>query len=525
MKKKFLIVALLLIVASISIFANGSTEKPAVAKTDSSEATSAMSYADEIIVGDLSEPKYLDPNAPGVGGSEINVCQQIYEGLVKTDKDGIILPCLASDWTISDDGMVYTFNLVPGVTFSDGTPVTGEDWEWSLLRARDYEASSYRFIAENIDTVEATDSQVVITLKQAAAPFIYDLANFNMVVGCKKHWEAVGDSNYLTDPIGTGPYMLESWDRGKSLVLTANPNFREEGYPLTKNIKYLMVADDNTRFMQLQSGQLDIIGDIPFSIVPMIKADKDLVLDMFDSTKIRYLILNTTKAPFDDPAVRKAMYYAIDKKELAQAITGVYGNPVSALVSPTQGKWSNNSLEVTPYQPEKAKEALKAAGYDKPIKFTLSVFSGSKVYEQMATLIQSQVNKAGFDCDIELLESAAIDDKYTSLSHQATILMWIDDIRDASEVCGWTVDYDQCDAWYTGLRDQALEDLNNAAFKELDEEKRVQMYQEIQQQVYDNANVIPMFSTGFAYASSSKIKGLYVSPFGVYESKNWQKVK
>jgi len=307
--------------------------------------------------------------------------------------------------------------------------------------------------------------------------------------------------------------------------LTANPTYREEGFPLTKTIKYLIVADDNTRFMQLQSGQLDVIGDIPFSIVPMIKADKNLVLDMFDSTKIRYLILNTTKAPFDDQAVRQAMYYAINKAELAQAITGAYGNPVAALVSPTQGKWSNSSLEVVPYQPEKAKAALKAAGYDEPVKFTLSVFAGSKVYEQMATIIQSQVNKAGFDCDIELLESAAIGDKYTSLSHQATILMWIDDIRDASEVCGWTVDYDQCDAWYTGLVDQDLEDLNAAAFKELDEEKRVQMYQDIQQKVNDNANVIPMFSTGFAYASANTISGLYVSPFGVYECKNWKKVK
>jgi peptide/nickel transport system substrate-binding protein len=277
--------------------------------------------------------------------------------------------------------------------------------------------------------------------------------------------------------------------------------------------------------MQLQSGQLDVIGDIPYSIVPMIKANKNLTLDMFDSTKIRYLILNTTKAPFDDPAVRRALYYALNKQELATAITGPYGTPVAALVSPTQGKWSDSDLKVTPYSPEKAKAALAAAGYTEPVQFTLSVFSGSKVYEQIATLIKSEVDKAGFSCKIELLENAALSDKYSSLSHQATVLMWIDDIRDPSEVCGWTVDYDQCDAWYTGLRDQKLEDLNDTAFKEQDETKRVQMYQQVQQKIYDNANVIPLFSTGFAYASSNKIHGLYVSPFGVYQAMDWTKTR
>ena len=115
------------------------------------------SYADQIVVGITAEPKYIEPNAPGMGPAEVQVSQQIFEGLVRTGDDGSIEPVLATDWTISDDGLTYTFNLVQGVKFSNGEDVEPSDWVWSFYRARDYETSNYRYIAEAIDTVEATD--------------------------------------------------------------------------------------------------------------------------------------------------------------------------------------------------------------------------------------------------------------------------------------------------------------------------------------------------------------------------------
>ena len=527
MKKKNLKLASLLLAVAmlLSLTACGGSGAATSAQPTASSEAEATSYADQIIIGTLADPTYIDPNAPGVGPAEINVTQQIYEGLVCTGSDGSIEPLLATDWTISDDGLTYTFNLEQGIKFSDGTAVTGDDWVWSFYRARDYETSNYRFIAEAIDTVEATDSQVTVKLKYAWAPFLADLCNFNMVVGSKAHWEAVGDEAYMNDPLGTGPYMVKEWNRGQSLVLEANPYYHEEGYPKTKEIKYVVVADDNTRLLQLQSGQIDVVGDLPFSMVSVVKADTNLKLDVFPSTQIRYFILNTTQAPFDDVKVRQALLYAIDKNELATVVAGEYGKAVSALVSDTQGKWSNSSLPVSEYNAETAKKMLADAGYTEPVKFTISIRSGSAVYEQIATLIKSQADKAGFEVTIEQLEKAALTDKYSSLSHQATLLQWVDDIQDPSGVTGWTVDYDQCDAWYTGLQDQELDDLNTAASMELDEAKRIEMYQEIQQSIYDNANVIPLFSNGFAYASSTKVQNLYVSPFYVYKAKDWVKTK
>ena len=164
---------------------------------------------DTIVIGITGDATYLEPNAPAIGGTEIHVCEQIYEGLVKMSDDNIsVEPNLATDWTISEDGLTYTFNLIPGLVFSDGTPVTGEDWVWSLYRARDTETSEYAFIAEIIDTVEATDEQVVITLKSATSSFLAQLCSFNMVLGCKAYAESMTEDEYIQNPMGTGPYLF-----------------------------------------------------------------------------------------------------------------------------------------------------------------------------------------------------------------------------------------------------------------------------------------------------------------------------
>ncbi|MFQ9918734.1 MAG: ABC transporter substrate-binding protein [Flavonifractor plautii] len=136
--------------------------------------------------------------------------------------------------------MTYTFNLVQGVKFSNGEDVEPSDWVWSFYRARDYETSNYRYIAEAIDTVEATDEQVVITLTEPNAAFLAELGCFNMVLGDQSYAESMSDEEYLKNPVGTGPYMLKDWTQGSSLTLEANPYYRVEGMPKTKEIKYVL---------------------------------------------------------------------------------------------------------------------------------------------------------------------------------------------------------------------------------------------------------------------------------------------
>jgi peptide/nickel transport system substrate-binding protein len=486
--------------------------------------SAAFAEEDTIVIGG-TEPTYLEPNAPAVGGPEIHVSEQIQEGLVRMSSDGVTVePLLATDWTISDDGLTYTFNLLPDVVFSDGTPVTGDDWVWSLYRARDTETSEYRFIAETIDTVEATDSQVVITLKTPNGAFLAQLASFNMVLGCKSYYESMTEEEYIMNPIGTGAYMLKEWNRGNYVLLEKNPNYRNADNVKTQYIKFQTVEDDNTRLMQLQSGQIDIMGDIPASLMDVVRSTDGLTLTTFESTQIRYLLLNTTMEPFNDINVRKALLKGINREEIAEVVYGEFGGATASVLSAAHTKYYNDELEVTPYDPEGAKADLAAAGYPDGVEFTLYC-STNEVYQQIAILLQSQLAPAGFTVNIVTEDGGTIYENAQNLKNQACMFQWSDDYYDPSEVLGWICDYDQSKAWFTGLNDTELDDLQAAALIELDDTKRVEMYKELQQRVYDNANVIPLFHNSFAYAYSDKIQGLAVDTFSNYYCENMSKAE
>ena len=484
----------------------------------------ALAEEDTIVFGG-TEPTYLEPNAPAIGGPEIHAVEQIQEGLVRMSSDGVTVePLLATDWTISEDGLTYTFNLVPGVVFSDGTPVKGEDWVWSLCRARDTETSEYRFIAEPIDTVEATDDQVIITLKAPNGAFLAELCSFNMVLGCKAYAESMTEEEYIMNPIGTGAYMLKEWNHGNYVLLEKNPNYRNADAVKTQYIKFATVEDDNTRLMQLQSGQIDIMGDIPASLMDVVRTNPDLTLQTFESTQIRYLLLNTTMEPFSDINVRKALVKAINRAEIAEVVYGEFGGATASVLSAAHAKYFNDALECPPYDPEGAKADLAEAGYPDGIEFTL-YSSPNEVYQQIAIMLQSQLAPAGFTVNIVTEDGGTIYENAQNLKNQACMFQWSDDYYDPSEVLGWICDYDQSQAWFTGLNDVELDELQAAALIEQDDAKRVEMYKELQQRVYDNYNVIPLFHNSFAYAYTNSVQGLAVDTFSNYYCENIYKAE
>ena len=484
----------------------------------------ALAEEDTIVFGG-TEPTYLEPNAPAIGGPEIHAVEQIQEGLVRMSSDGVTVePLLATDWTISEDGLTYTFNLVPGVVFSDGTPVKGEDWVWRLYRARDTETSEYRFIAEPIDTVEATDDQVIITLKAPNGAFLAELCSFNMVLGCKAYAESMTEEEYIMNPIGTGAYMLKEWNHGNYVLLEKNPNYRNADAVKTQYIKFATVEDDNTRLMQLQSGQIDIMGDIPASLMDVVRTNPDLTLQTFESTQIRYLLLNTTMEPFSDINVRKALVKAINRAEIAEVVYGEFGGATASVLSAAHAKYFNDALECPPYDPEGAKADLAEAGYPDGIEFTL-YSSPNEVYQQIAIMLQSQLAPAGFTVNIVTEDGGTIYENAQNLKNQACMFQWSDDYYDPSEVLGWICDYDQSQAWFTGLNDVELDELQAAALIEQDDAKRVEMYKELQQRVYDNYNVIPLFHNSFAYAYTNSVQGLAVDTFSNYYCENIYKAE
>ena len=201
---------------------------------DATTTGADASSAGTVVIGRPVDSDNLDP-VTCLGNVNIFMFNLIVEGLVKTsDTTTEIEPCLAESWDVSDDGKTYTFHVMEGLKFSDGSDVTAEDWKWTFERAMAATDSNWYSCVENIESVECPDdTTVIVTTKEAAASTLANLSIFEVGVQSKEHFDEVGEEEYVNaGPIGTGPYVLDEWSKGEYMTFKANPNYREEGLPL-----------------------------------------------------------------------------------------------------------------------------------------------------------------------------------------------------------------------------------------------------------------------------------------------------
>lgn len=449
-----------------------------------------------------------------LGSQDTKYQNNIYEHLVTPAYDGSKMEGqLAESWEISEDGLTYTFKLRPNLKFSDGSDVTEEDWQWSFYRARDYQGSNALTRSEMIDTVSMPEKDtLVITLKYPCPPFISYCSSYNLVVASKKHFDEVGEEEFIQNPMGTGPYFMTEWKRNEHMYFEANPYYWNEGEPKTKYLKYEIVSDENTRYLQLQGGKIDLAPMIPNTMMAQVEADPNLHGETFPSTQIRTMVLNTTIAPFNDPKVREALRYATDKQEIANIVALGYAKPVASSIPSAHGDFFNKNIKDPDVDFEKAKQMLIDAGYTPgQIGATINVSASQAIYTDIATVLKSQWAKAGFELTIEPLESATLSEKTHSLTHQACIYQWTDGGTDPASLLGFICDYTESSHWYTGLDDKDLEAMYWDSQKEINYDKRVQLINEMQEIIYAEHCIIPIFQADYTYGVSDKIQGLNVS--------------
>ena len=343
------------------------------------------------MVGITAEPKYIEPNAPGMGPAEVQVSQQIFEGLVRTGDDGSIEPVLATDWTISDDGLTYTFNLVQGVKFSNGEDVETSDWVWSFYRARDYETSNYRYIAEAIDTVEATDEQVVITLTEPNAAFLAELGCFNMVLGDQSYAESMSDEEYLKNPIGTGPYVVTENVLGQYCVIERNDNYW--GTPgIAKTFRFKVIPDAETRYTALRAGEVQglcDLGAISPSQAAEIDGDPAYNVSVGDSGITHFLNVNGGAFPFNDVRMREGLSLLLDRQTIIDSFYNGYGLAAGGFLNYTSAFYREQPVQ---HDPERGAELIREVVGDQEVELLFllpGVDANRYPYQEEAEYIQS----------------------------------------------------------------------------------------------------------------------------------------
>ncbi len=464
--------------------------------------------------------RYMDAINPDPVMNDANAdiwyMQQYYSGLLRFKPDNSVEADLAEKWEVSPDGLTWTFTLRPDLKFCDGTPITPEDWVWSLDRARDPNNGIWSFTLDAIDKVEATSSTVVFKLKYPYVPFIYSPALFNAVVMPKAMVEAAGGwEKFREHPCGSGPYIMKEWVKGDHMLLVRNPYYWEKGKPIIDEILIKTITDDNTRILALQKGDVDAINYPPFNRVDELGKDPNLVVYKFPSTSTNYLAINNRNKPFDDKRVRAALAYAIDRNALIKTVNFGIGEPATTF-RPRGSLYYNDTLPGWPYDVEKAKALLKEAGYEKGFKTVIEIVAGSQTDQQIATIVQGMWAQIGVDVTIQTQESGLFNDSYYNNTYNIQIGGWTDDIPDPSEEVNYAVVNATSESYHTGFQSDEIDKLAADALKETDPEKRKEMYFRIQEIFNEEVPMIPLFHSPYIVIANKNVVNFVQTSLGTY---------
>ncbi|QRG66693.1 ABC transporter substrate-binding protein [Brevibacillus choshinensis] len=457
----------------------------------------------------------LDPIVPG-DNMTIWTLLLMYDQLVRVSADGNgIEPALATDWKISDDKKTYTFNLRKDVKFHDGSIMTPADVKFSLDRARG-EGSNWSWIYTGIESVEVSgENQVTIKTKTPYAPLLSSLALFSSSIVSEKAVKEKGKEFLSDKENGTGPFRLANWQRGQRVELEKNPDYWQAGKPYLDGVELVQVPEDTTRLFQLRAGDIDIASNVPFNTMEELKADPALTVMTPQVSRVDVININHTHEPFNDVKIRQAINYAVDKEMMIKTVLMGNGEPATSYLP--KMKFFNDQLEGYKYNLEKAKQLMAESSKPQGFKTKLLISSGDETDRQIAVIVKDQLAALGIEVEIQMMEPGAAYEAVNTMNYDLATTYFSTDIIDPDELTSFeVVSTGGTDAYHTGYKNPKVDELADKARAELDEEKRKEMYMEIQKLVSEDATFLFLYYKPASYAVQNYVKGFNVLSTGNY---------
>ncbi len=462
-------------------------------------AIPAASSAKEITVAVSATFSTLDPyDAPDI--LTRLAAKSMYEGLFSFDSKMQLVPELAESYTVTPDAKVFTITLKKGVKFHDGTEFTADavKMNFDRLLNPDNHLSRYQ-VYKFIDKVEVVDPYTVrFTLKGPLATFPRRLAMSSTQMMCpsliKDAKGVEGKKITAFNACGTGPYKLEFFNPSEKLVVKKNPDYRLKGLPKLDGITWLPVIENSTRAAMLHTGEAQYAFPMPNEQIASFKNDPKFRIETVPSIMQRYLSINTTVKPFSDVRVRQAINYAINKQALAKVAFAGYAVPTETLYpkeipgAVKLGPW--------PYDPKKARELLKEAGY--PDGFTTDLWSAyaNTTSSKVIQFIQQQLAQVGIKTRTRMLEPGVRASVVYGVKNPAEsglrlyYVGWADASMDPDWVLRPLLDSRQAPPKFMNTSyysNPKLDELLDKAVATPDDAARAKLYEEAQKMVWNDA--------------------------------------
>lgn len=504
MKKLIAIVMIMALVPAMLLTGCGGNDAPGGETGD---------IRDTITFAQSADITSLDPHV-GKQTVAITVTGNIFDTLVKYDKDMQIIPNIAESWEILSDTSVQ-FNIRQGVKFHDGSDLTAEDVKYSIDRILDHVEVSY--ILDFVSGVEATgDYTVVVTTSEPFGPILSHFAYPACAIVPKAAVEA-DPTGFALNPIGSGPYKFVEWKQGEYCKLTAFDDYYDGKAP-TQNLVMKVVPEAAQRTIQLETGEIDLSYDVSANDISKIEGNDSLKLLSSQSLKCTFLTTNYTyDGPLKNKDVRHAIELAIDKQGIVDAVLYGNGEVATSLVPPLAFGY-DSSIKASEYNPEKAKQLLSDAGY--PDGFEVSVWTSDDQTDlEMCQIVKSQLAEIGITLNIDVMEWGTLLSKLGNPDHGLIVDYWTTTTADAN--------YTLYPIYHSGIdptagndsfySSSAADELLDTAKSSLDETVRQDCYSQLAAMLNEDLPYIPMYYPAMTIGANAGIEGLWVSPMGYHE--------
>lgn len=475
--------------------------------------TAAVQADGTLRIGRDQDSNTLDPIYT-IENADIWVLNNMNAKLVEVNDDmSGVRPDLAESWEIADDKKTYTFHLRDGLKFSDGSALTASDVKFSLERLRDEEASVLRSMFEVITEIETPDEQtVVIKLDHPSAPFLSALAVFSASIVPEDVVDERGE-DFGSNPVGAGAFRFVEWERGDEIVLERNPHYYVDGQPKLDRVVWEVESNDNTRILKLQAGEIDAAIFIPFSRVEELRENQDINVHLDPSSREDHLLINHENAPLDNVDVRRAIYHAINRQAIIDAVLFGHGTVATSFV-PEGQMFHNPDTPKYEYDPDKARNLLDEAGVE-DVTLDLVIASGNDTQEQTAVVVQDMLGKVGIDVNVVKEEPGQTWDTIVQGNFDLSMNYWTNDILDPDQKATFSV-YGRNDAksYYTRYLNPEVADLVEEGRTVLDPEEREDIYYRIQEMAKEDAHWIDLYYSPFRNASRTYVDDFHQTPMG-----------
>ena len=427
------------------------------------------------------------------------------------------MPGLADHWTVSPDGLSYTFHIRSNAKFNNGDPVTADDVQFSLDRFGNTKLNAiYGVLAVGYKGTEVVDpSTVIVHMSKPVSAFLYNISILPAFIVPKKLVTQQGEK-FFNKPVGSGPFMVKEWLLASTSPSWPNPYDWESGKPYLDEVTFNFTTDDNSRMLALQSGAAQAVDGVPFSEVATLKADSSIYLQF---TKVPYfegLWLNHTKPHFADQNVRQAMQYAIDKAAINKTVYAGTGTIPNSVLPQLRYDATLQQLPPYPYDLAKAKQLMAQSGFAKGFSTTLQYPAGFAYYSRLALILQSYWQQIGINVKLIQQDQGTESSRFYLLDYDLTFpyAQFTSDVVVPDEYASFILDPNSgTNGFFSGWHDPTIWKMVDQ-FESASEADRAIEWPQIQKAMLTVSPFINVMDLPFIQAYSVNVKNPYINALG-----------